>query len=212
MNKKRIAAAVLVLTAVGAGIWWALRDRPVASDTLVLYGNVDVRQVALAFNASERIGKLLVQEGEHVRAGQLLGELDTRALALQLAQAQAQTRVREQALQRLQAGSRPEEVAQARATVAAAQADAGLAHEQLARLQAVHQSTAGRAVSRQDVDNAAARDQVAQAQLDSARTAQQLVVSGPRSEDIAQAKAQLEAARAEAALLQHQLGEAQLKA
>jgi HlyD family secretion protein len=212
MNKKRIAAAVLVLTAIGAGTWWALRDKPAASDTLVLYGNVDVRQVALAFNASERIGKLLVQEGEHVKAGQLLGELDTRALTLQLAQAQAQTRVREQALQRLQAGSRPEEVAQARATVAAAQADAGLAHDQLARLQAVHQSTAGRAVSRQDVDNAAARDKVAQAQLDNARKAQQLVVSGPRSEDVAQAKAQLEAARAEAALLQHQLGEAQLKA
>jgi HlyD family secretion protein len=209
MNKKRIAAAVLVLAAVGAGTWWALRDKPASSDTLVLYGNVDVRQVALAFNANERIGRLLVQEGEHVKAGQLLGELDSRALALQLAQAQAQSRVREQALQRLQAGSRPEEVAQARAAVAAAQADAGLAHDQLARLQAVHQS---RAVSRQDVDNAAARDKVAQAQLDNARKAQQLVVSGPRSEDIGQARAQLEAARADAALLQHQLGEAQLKA
>lgn len=211
MNKKRIAAA-LILTALGAGAWWALRDKPAASDTLVLYGNVDVRQVSLAFNASERIGKLLVQEGEHVKTGQLLGELDTRALALQLAQAQAQAKVREQALQRLQAGSRPEEVAQARAAVAAAEADASLAHEQLARLQAVHHSTAGRAVSRQDVDTATARDKVAQAQLDNARKTQQLVVSGPRSEDIAQARAQLEAARAETALLQHQLGEAQLKA
>ena len=212
MNKKRIAAAVLAVAAIGAAAFWYFDDKPAKGDALVLYGNVDLRQVSLAFNASERIGKLMVQEGEHVKAGQLLGELDTRAVVLRLAQAQAQSRVREQALQRLQAGSRPEEVAQARAAVAAAQADAELAQQQLARLQAVRQDTAGRAVSQQDVDNALARSKVAQAQLDNARKAQQLVVLGPRSEDIAQAKAQLEAARAEAALLQHQLGEAQLKA
>lgn len=212
MNKKRVVAAVLALAAISAAAFWYFHDQPAKGDALVLYGNVDVRQVSLAFNASERIGKLLVQEGDRVKAGQVLGELDTRALTLRLAQAQAQVGVREQALLRLQAGSRPEEVAQARAALAAAQADAELARQQLARLQAVRQTTAGRAVSQQDVDNAVARDQVAQAQLDNARKAQQLVVAGPRREDIAQARAQLEAARAEAALFQHQLGEAQLKA
>ncbi|REM66354.1 hypothetical protein DSI38_13730, partial [Mycobacterium tuberculosis] len=67
-----------------------------------------------------------------------------------VAQSQARIGVQEQALLRLKTGSRPEEVAQANAQVAAAQADAELAQQQLARLQAIGTTTAGRAVSQQD--------------------------------------------------------------
>jgi HlyD family secretion protein len=67
-------------------------------------------------------------------------------------------------------------------------------------------------VSQQDLDSAQARRKVALAQLDNARKAQQLVVTGPRKEDIAQAQAQLESARADLALMNHQLTEAELKA
>jgi HlyD family secretion protein len=102
-------------------------------------------------------------------------------------------------------------VAQANAQVSAAQADAELAQQQLARLQAIGQNTGGRAVSQQDLDSAQARRKVALAQLDNARKAQQLVVSGPRKEDIGQAQAQLESARADLALMNHQLAEAELK-
>jgi len=119
--------------------------------------------------------------------------------------------VQEQALLRLKTGSRPEELAQASAQVAAAQADADLAQQQLARLQAIGQTTAGRAVSQQDLDSAQARRKVALAQLDNVRKAQQLAVAGPRKEDIAQAQAQLESARADLALMNHQLQEAELK-
>jgi len=67
-------------------------------------------------------------------------------------------------------------------------------------------------VSQQDLDAAQARQKVAQAQLENARKAQQLVVTGPRKEDIAQAEAQLDVAVAALAVLKHQLQEAQLKA
>jgi HlyD family secretion protein len=211
MNKKLVGIAILATAAVAAGAWYASRPAANGKD-LVLYGNVDLRQVALAFPASERVARVLAEEGQKVRAGEVLAELDTRALQLRLTEAQAQAAALRQGLARLQAGTRPEEMAQARARTAGAQSDAELAQQHLERMLAVQQDSNGRALSQQDVDAARARVKMAQATLEQARQGQELARRGPRREDIAQAQAQLDAAQAAIALLQHQLGEASLKA
>jgi len=211
MNKKLVGIAIAATAALTAAAWYG--SRPAASDKeLVLYGNVDLRQVALAFPASERLLRVLAEEGQPVRAGEVLAELDTRSLRLRLAEAEAQANALQQALARLKTGTRPEELAQARARTAAAQADADLARQQLERVLAVQQDSNGRAVSAQDADTARARAKAAQAALEQARQGQQLAQHGPRREDIAQAQAQLDAAHAAIALLRHQLDEASLKA
>jgi HlyD family secretion protein len=210
MNKKLVGIAIAAAAAVAAGAWYW--SRPAASGSeLVLYGNVDLRQVALAFPASERITRVLAEEGQKVRAGEVLAELDTRGLRLRLAEAQAQAGALQQALARLKAGTRPEELAQSQARTSAAQAEADLARQQLERVLAVQQDSNGRAVSQQDVDAARARARSALAGLEQARQGQELARHGPRREDVAQAQAQLDAANAAVALLQFQLGEAALK-
>src|SRR3989454_10535852 len=116
--------AVLVVTLIGGLVWaggliWWLSQRAHEAPELVLHGNVDLRQVDLAFNNSERIAAVLVQEGDRVRQGQVLARLDTSRLEPQLAQVEAQAAAQRHIVERLQHGSRPEEIAQAEAQAAA---------------------------------------------------------------------------------------------
>ena len=210
MKKKIVLLSVVALAA--AGIAWWLTHRHAAGDEIVLYGNVDLREVDLAFNDSQRIVKVLVQEGDRVRKGQVLALLDASRLTPQLDQAEARADSQAAVVQRLRNGSRPQEVAQARANLALAQADARQARDNYLRVKEVFQSSSGRAVSRQDLDNAKAQWDVAQAKTAVNRKALELAVIGPRKEDIAQAQAMLKADQANVALLKQELADATLKA
>jgi membrane fusion protein PltH len=212
MTKKLGIVAVALLVLAGAGYyWWSARDEENA-DELALHGNVDLRQVDVAFNNSERIAAVLVQEGDRVKKGQLLARLDTARLEPQLAQVEAQVLAQRAVVQRLRNGSRPEEIAQARANVEAAKADALNSRLQYERLKSAAELSAGRAVRLQDVDNAKAALEVAQAKLAVNQKALDLALAGPRKEEIAEAEARLRANEAQAALLRQQLADSQLAA
>jgi HlyD family secretion protein len=64
----------------------------------VLYRNVDLRQVELAFNNSERIAAVLVQEGDRVQRGQVLARLDGSRLEPEVAEAEARAAAQHQGL------------------------------------------------------------------------------------------------------------------
>ena len=210
MNRK-IAAAVLGIGVVAVAVVWLLR-RHDDDGELVSYGNVDLRQVELPFADSERIAEVLVEEGDRVHSGQVLARLDTGRLLPRVQQAQAQLAAQQEALLRLRNGSRPEEIAQAKAALASAQADALNARSQYERLKAISDESQGRAVSVHDVDASRAAMQVAEARVESNRKSLALVTIGPRAEDIRQAEAQLAASEAQLALLKRQLQDAELVA
>jgi HlyD family secretion protein len=200
-----------VVSAVAAVAWWLTRRESVARE-LVLHGNVDLRQVELSFNNSERIAAVLVQEGDRVRQRQLLARLDTSRLEPQVAQVEAQAAAQRQVVQRLHAGSRPEEIAQARANVDSAKADVANARQQYERLKSAFDISAGRAVRQQDLDNAKTSVQVAEAKLTVNQKTLDLAVAGPRKEEIGENEARLRANEAQLALLRQQLADAQLLA
>ncbi|MGH7809243.1 MAG: HlyD family efflux transporter periplasmic adaptor subunit [Candidatus Binatia bacterium] len=203
---------LIAVIGLGAGLVWWLHRPDSGQHDPTLYGNVDLRQVQLSFNNSERITEVLVQEGNRVRRGQLLARLDTRRLEPQVAQAEAQVAAQQQVVRRLRSGSRPEEIAQARANVESAKADAVNARQQYGRIKSAAEMSAGRAVRQQDVDSAKAALEVAEAKLAVNQQALELAVIGPRKEDIAEAEAQLRANEARLALLRQQLVDAQLLA
>jgi HlyD family secretion protein len=208
--KRAIVVGLALALAVALTLWWWLARRDSASRELVLHGNVDLRQVQLSFNNSERIAAVLVQEGDRVRQGQLLARLDTRRIEPQVAQAEAEVAAQRHVVERLRRGSRPEEIAQARANVEAAKADVANARQQYERLKSAWEMSAGRAVRQQDVDNAATAVQVAEAKLAVNQKALELSIAGPRREEIAEAEARLQANRAQLALLRQRLADAQL--
>ena len=85
-KKKIIGLAAVVAVAVSAGYYYYFSRQ---NDEFVLYGNVDIRQVSLAFNSSERIEKMLVEEGDRVKKNELLATLESKPLELSIAKSEA---------------------------------------------------------------------------------------------------------------------------
>jgi HlyD family secretion protein len=205
-----IVLALLATLAIGFGLGHLWGNSNKDQNRLVLYGNVDLRQVELAFNDSERIAEVLVQEGDKVKCGQILARLDTSRLKPQTAEAQAEVESQQAMVQKLHHGSRPEEIAQAQANVVSAKADLVNAGQQWNRMMALSKLTTGRAVSQQDLDGAKAGLDMAQARLEMTQKGLDLSTIGPRKEDIAQGEAQLRVNQAQLDLLRQKLADAEL--
>ncbi len=205
-----ILALVGVLCISGATAWWILHAKP-PTDTLTLYGNVDLRQVELAFNDSDRVLSVDAQEGDRLVKGQVVARLDISRLAPEAAQVEAEADAQRALVAKLHAGNRPQEIAQARAALAGAAADALDARSQYQRAASLWGAAAGHAaVSRQDVDNARAAMDAADARVEAQRQAYALERIGFRREDIDQADAQLRADEAQLAVLKQELADAAL--
>jgi len=200
-----LVVAVPVIVVLAAAGWSSVAGKGSGQqDRLVLHGNVDIRQVELAFNASERIDRVLVREGETVVKGQPLAVLDTQRLRYAVQQARAQVAAQRYVVARYEAGSRLEEIRKANADMEAAKVDVANAQSHHARqldLVAKH------FVSQQQADNVKFTLDAAQARLNSAHETLRLVVLGPRREDTQAAKANLAAYEAALALTERDLAQ-----
>ena len=211
MDKKRISilagVVALVIAAIatgGFGLFGAADDDP-----LMLYGNVDIREVDMAFRVPGRIDQVAVEEGEKVERGALLATLDTASVEARIGEADAAVIQARAQLAKLRSGNRPQDIAQARARVAAAEAAAHNAQADFDRRQALVEPGA---ISRdQWAQTVADRDRAA-AQLAEARQAFSLAQAGARQEDIAAAEAQLRAAEASRRGVRTDLGDTRLVA
>lgn len=210
MNRKALAIIAVALAAVIA--WWSgllgFGGRE-SGPNLTLYGNVDIRQVQLGFRVSGRIAEALVDEGDGVKAGDRLASLDAQPYQDQIRVAEAQVEAARATLQKLEAGPREAEIDQARAVHqerVADQQNAQLAYERSARLRPTG------AVSEAALDTAKAARDMAVARTQSALEALRLLEQGTRPEDIAAARANLQASEASLAAAQTALKDATLNA
>lgn len=215
MTRGKIAAIALLLMLFGGGAaWWfnvpaKLGWVEARHDNRTLYGNVDIRQVQLGFRVQGRIAEVKVDEGDAVKAGDVIALLDAKPYQDAVTAAEAQVQALRSTLQKLEAGPREAEIARSRALLAESQADlqnAELAHDRAERLRP------NGAVSQASLDQARAFRDMARARVQSAQEALNLLVEGTRQEEIDTARANLQAAEASLASSRTSLADAQLRA
>jgi len=160
-------------------------------------GTLEYDRITLPAPSAERIVAIDVHEGEHVRAGQRLLRLEATRMQSTAQAGQAEVQRQRGALAELEAGPRREAIAQARARVTAAQAQARDARAYYARLQPLGRR---QLVAAADVDRARAAAGNADAQVQAAGAALAELEHGTRPEQLVQGEAALRASEAQAAV------------
>ncbi|WP_243019692.1 efflux RND transporter periplasmic adaptor subunit [Simplicispira sedimenti] len=211
-GRRALVAGALVLLLVGAA-WLAARPAPVDAvqprqgllvRSLQFSARVEsLTRVELGSTVTARVARVAVDEGAHVRAGQVLVQLESDEAQAALAQAQA---VEQQARARL-AGLRGTGRQAAQAALAQADASVRAARAQFERVEPLvaqgFYSPAQRDEARRALDVALAQQAAAQAQWQA---------QGDAGADTAQAQAQWDAARAATQAAQARLAQTALRA
>jgi HlyD family secretion protein len=196
----KIKKPILILALIGLGLvgiiyfsFTYLRSKQ-DHDQFVIYGNVDIRQVDLGFRVSGRLARMVFEEGDEVKTGNLVAVLDKGPYEAALAAAQAQMLQAQANYDKLMHGNRPQEIEEARASVNEKQAT--FENAELLFKRQKKQINVG-ATSQQAHDDALARKIESEASLKSAKEALNLSEEGFRKEDIEVAKAAYETAKAQ---------------
>src|SRR5918912_3624336 len=112
--RRRLIILALVLVA-GAGSWLIYRQFQLRrSKDLQVYGNVDIRQVNLGFRVGGRVTEMRVEEGDTVKAGDVVALLDEGPYQDQVNITRAQFAQVQASYTKMVAGFRKEEIEQAR--------------------------------------------------------------------------------------------------
>ena len=189
---------VLLLAAISVGGWfgyryWEQTQNGHHANHLELFGNVEIRRTNLGFRVSGRIETIAFEEGDFVKQGEVIATLDRKPNEEMLAVAQAQMDRAAAELERMENGSRPQEIEQARATLAEYRASLRL---QVTELERAVKLLPTKAISQSEHDAILAKRDEADAKVRRGEETLNLLEEGSRQEDIAIAKAHLAEAKA----------------
>jgi multidrug resistance efflux pump len=167
---------------------------------LVLNGTIEADDILVGSKIGGRVTEVLVKEGDKVKAGEVLVRLDDAELKARREQAlagvkQAEERVKEREayLKLVVTGNREQEIERAKAEWESVKAKLDLAIKDKERYESLYERGV---VSRQQRDNAVNQVAVLKEEAASAKETHDLMKSGFRDEEIAQAQADLTQSKA----------------
>ena len=203
------AVAVLAVAAIGAVIWLVVQRLDATAPPGTLYGNVEIRQVDLSFNDEGTVSTMSKREGDRAKQGDVIAQLDPATYQSGYDLAVARRDAAKAQLDVLLAGTRPEDIDEARANLAAAQASLANAEASFERQKSL---AATNATTKQLLDDARMALDSGRAKVDQMQVLLTKALNGPRAEDIDAARAQLRAAEATVDLSRTQLDRTKLVA
>lgn len=211
-----VGVALLLLPAAACGLF----SNGERKGAIRVSGNIEITDAELGFKLAGRVLERPVDEGDLVKAGQLIARLESADIEREVAGRKADVALAAAALAELEAGSRPEEIAQAeaaaaqarsafrdlsagsrpqevesaRAVVKSAEADAEKAALDLGRMKELYEKS--NVVARNDFDVARTADEMARARLKDAREKLAIAEEGYRKDQVEQARQALQQAEA----------------
>ncbi|MCU1293009.1 MAG: efflux transporter, family, subunit [Bryobacterales bacterium] len=184
----------------------ATSDQPILTVTGYI---IAAHKIEVASKVVGRVAWIGVEKGDKVRAGQTIVRLEDDEYRAQLLTQQGQLANLQAKLLELRNGSRPEEIAKAKADRDEAQADLENAKVSLNRTKQL----AGEGVlAKQALDDAQAKHDGMAAKVTSLQRSLDLSVLGPRQEQIAQVQGQIDQARGGLEYAQTQVDNTLIKA
>ena len=206
---QRIVIGAVVLSSIGAFAFYRTTSAADRDGVVTASGTVEATQAELGFQVAGRLEALSVREGDQVIAGNELARLEQAELIAQREVARAQVASAQAGLAELLAGSRREEIAQARAVLAVATERRDLAQRDVERLTPLAEQSL---VSRQAFDQQRTQLSMSQGEVAKATEELHLLEIGPRTERIAAQRAALAQAQATVGRIDAQLAQTQLDA
>ena len=200
---KRVIFGILVVVVI-SGLFYYLftRNKKEEDASIKISGNIEATEVNLGFKISGRIVNLFAQEGDWVVKGKVLAKLDDEDLLQRVELAKATLKSNQARLAKVLAGSRPEELREAEAALQQAQYEFENKQNHYERMKTLFEK---RVIPKESLDNAETGFKIAKASVQRARENYLLVQEGPRKEDIEDARAQVEQARASLKVAETQL-------
>ena len=198
-SSHRAAVAVLAFALAASG---AACSKKGPADRVRISGYIEATEVQVSAEVGGRILELNIAEGDRIKEGAVVAQLDTADAKLALTRTQADLQAADAQLRLLLAGARPEDIRQAEAQRAGAEADVAASREELASaerdLKRYESLIAANAGAEKPRDDAASRRDVAIKRVTSAeervRAASETVnrlKSGARKEEIEAARARV---------------------
>jgi HlyD family secretion protein len=164
-----------------------------------MHGTLERDRLELVAESNERIVDVLVREGEVVPAGAVLVRQEAGTMQPRLEQARASLDEAERRLADAVAGPRQREIDEGRAALAGAESSLATERREFDRVNAL---VASKLLSASSLDQSRARRDAAQAARDQARARLRLLEEGTRPEQLREAEAAVQRARAALAELE----------
>ena len=201
---------IIVLLALGAAAGWHFYGKYRSEqEPLTLYGNVDIRGVDLGFRVGGKLTEVLKDEGDEVKAGDILARIDHEPYQREMEQAGATVATAEADLRLKKTGYRPEEIEQARATVGQNIATRNNAERLVKRQQEL---ITGGSIAKQNLEDAQTSFEEATQRVKVSEANLRQLESGYRQEEIDAAAAAVEQAKAALETAKIRCGDTELAA